>query len=109
MLNKVVQSAYSWITLVTVVIVIITGNAFYVVSTLDELASLESRLFSTNRVINAINKLHMAVLRAESGQRGYLLTKDEAYLTDYTITLNKLNELLEEVEAASVESDLPEQ
>jgi len=109
MLNKVVQSAYSWISLVTIIIIIITGNAFYVISTLDELASLERQLFSTNRVINAINKLHVAVLRAESGQRGFLLTKDESYLNDYTFTLNSLTELLSEVENASLDSDLPEQ
>lgn len=109
MLNRVVQSAYSWISLVTIIVVIITANAFYMVSTLDELAALERQLFSTNRVINAINKLHVAVLRAESGQRGFLLTRDESYLKDYTSTLNHLNELLKEVENASRESNLPAQ
>lgn len=109
MLNKLVQSFYSWIALVIVVLVVITGNAFYVISTLDELTSLEARLFATNRVINVTNQLHMAVLRAESGQRGYLLTQDEAYLDDYTTTLNRLNQLIEDVEMAALSSELPDQ
>ncbi|QJR82313.1 histidine kinase [Alteromonas pelagimontana] len=109
MLNKLVQSLYSWVILVGVVVVIITGNSFYVVSTLDDLAALEARLFSTNRVINAINTLHMAILRAESGQRGYLLTGDDKYLVEYTATLNRLNGLIDEVEISALASDLPEQ
>ncbi|QPG06739.1 CHASE3 domain-containing protein [Salinimonas marina] len=109
MFNKLFQSFYSWIFLVGVIVLIITGNSFYVVNTLDKLATLEARLFTTTRVITAINSLHMAVLRAESGQRGYLLTKDEAYLEDYTLTLERLEGLLEEVELSAQVSDLPEQ
>lgn len=109
MLNKLVQSFYSWIAIVAIILVVITGNAFYVVSTLDELANLEGRLFTTNQVINATNQLHIAVLRAESGQRGYLLTRDDNYLNDYTLTLNKLNELLVDVEKAADASELPDQ
>ncbi len=109
MLNRLIQSIYSWIFLVGIIVFIITANSFYVVSTLDKLAALEARLFTTNRVISAVNTLHMAVLRAESGQRGFLLTKDEAYLEDYTSTLNRLDGLLDEVEISSQVSDLPQQ
>lgn len=105
MLTRVVQSAYSWIALVSIVVITITGNAFYMISSLDELASLERQLFSTNQVINALNRLHVAVLRAESGQRGYLLTTNEAYLKDYTATLNQLNDLLAEVKSAAQASN----
>ncbi|WP_137166674.1 sensor histidine kinase [Salinimonas lutimaris] len=109
MFNKMIQSLYSWIALVGIIVLIITGNSFYVVNTLDKLAGLEARLFTTNRVIGAINTLHMAVLRAESGQRGFLLTQDEAYLVDYTKTLNRLNTLIEEVDISAQASDLPDQ
>lgn len=109
MLNKAVQSVYSWIVLLGVIVFIITGNSFYVVSTLDELASLEARLFTTNRVINSVNTLHMAVLRAESGQRGYLLTRDESYLEDYNTTLLRIESLFDEVEISAQVSDLPDQ
>lgn len=109
MLNKFIQSIYSWIILVGVIVFVITGNSFYVVSTLDELATLESRLFTTNRVINAVNTLHNAVLKAESGERGFLLTQDEAYLKDYHATLRHLPGLIDEVTASVAASGLPQQ
>jgi len=95
--------------MVVLVIVVITANSFYVLQTLDDLSALEARLFTTNRVINAVNKLHVALLRAESGQRGFLLTEDEAYLEEYTETLNNFSTLADEVEVSSFASDLPEQ
>lgn len=109
MVQKMLSSLYSWVAIVLIVIVVITGNSFYVVSTLDELAALETRLFTTNRVIGSVNNLHVAVLRAESGQRGYLLTQDEDYLDDYNDTLNHINGLIEQVEITGLASDLPEQ
>lgn len=109
MITKVLSSLYSWIILVVLVIVVITANSFYVVSTLNDLSALEARLFTTNRVINAVNRLHVAVLRVESGQRGYMLTKDENYLADYTETLGVINELMDEVEVSSFSSDINNQ
>ncbi len=109
MINKVLSSLYSWILIVVLVIVVITANSFYVVDTLDDLSALEAKLFSTNRIIGAVNKLHVALLRAESGQRGYLLTEDEAYLNEYTQTLNTFAALADEVEVSVFASDSPEQ
>ncbi|MCW8090280.1 sensor histidine kinase [Alteromonas sp. ASW11-130] len=97
MRNGLLQSLYSWIAIVAIVIIVITGNSFYVISTLDNLAKLEARLFNITKVTESITKLHVAILRTESGKRGYLLTRNEQYLSDYTKTLNTLNELLEEV------------
>jgi len=96
---------YTWIIMVVVIIVVITANSFYVVKTLDDLSALESRLFTTNRVINAVNQLHVAVLRAESGQRGFLLTKDEAYLEEYSETLDNFGALVDEVEVSALASN----
>lgn len=109
MLTKLLSSLYSWIIIVVLVIVVMTANSFYVVSTLNDLSALEARLFTTNRVINAVNRLHVAVLRVESGQRGYMLTDNEDYLTDYTETLSVLTELIDEVEVSAFSSDIEEQ
>ena len=109
MINKILSSLYSWILMVVLVITVITANSFYVVDTLDELSALEAKLFSTNRIISAVNKLHVVLLRAESGQRGYLLTGDEAYLMEYTETLNTFSSVAEEVEVSAFASDTPEQ
>jgi len=109
MINRVLSSIYSWIIIVIVVISVITANSFYVVSTLNDLSALEARLFTTNRVINAVNRLHVAVLRVESGQRGYMLTNNTDYLADYEETLGNLTELMEEVEVSSYSSDIENQ
>ncbi|BFT30016.1 hypothetical protein D210916BOD24_11920 [Alteromonas sp. D210916BOD_24] len=109
MINRVLSSIYSWIILAVLVIAIITANSFYVVSTLNDLSALEARLFTTNRVINAVNRLHVAVLRIESGQRGFMLTGDEEYLTDYTETLGIVSEVMEEVEVSAYSSDIEQQ
>lgn len=109
MISKVLSSIYSWIVIVVLVIVVITANSFFVVSTLNDLSALEARLFTTNRVINAINRLHVAVLRVESGQRGYMLTDDEKYLTDYSESLSVIGELMSEVEVSSFSSDIDDQ
>ena len=106
MISKVLSSVYSWIIIVVFVIVVITANSFYVVNTLNDLSALEARLFTTNRVINAVNRLHVAVLRIESGQRGFMLTDDEKYLADYTETLGLINEVMDEVEVSSFSSDI---
>ncbi|MCW8108250.1 ATP-binding protein [Alteromonas ponticola] len=105
MKNGLLQSLYSWIAIVAIVVTVITGNSFYVISTLDNLAELEARLFNVTKITESITKLHVAILRTESGKRGYLLTRNEQYLSDYTDTLNKLNGLLEEVEYKSQELD----
>lgn len=109
MIRTVMSSLYSWISIVIFVIVVMAANSFYVVTTLNDLSALEARLFTTNRVINAVNSLHVAVLRVESGKRGFLLTHDERYLTDYTETLNRINEVMEEVEVSAYSSDIEKQ
>lgn len=109
MIRTVMSSLYSWISIVIFVIVVMAANSFYVVTTLNDLSALEARLFTTNRVINAVNSLHVAVLRVESGKRGFLLTHDERYLTDYTETLNSINEVMEEVEVSAYSSDIEKQ
>ncbi|WP_420933114.1 sensor histidine kinase [Alteromonas sp. A081] len=109
MIKAMLSSVYSWILMVILVIAVITANSFYVVNTLDDLSAMEARLFSTNRIISAVNKLHVVLLRAESGQRGYLLTGNEAYLMEYTETLNTFSSVAEEVEVSAFSSGTPEQ
>ena len=63
MVNKLLSSLYSWIIMVIVVIVVITANSFYVVKTLDDLSSLEARLFTTNRVTVSYTHLTLPTKR----------------------------------------------
>ncbi|NVK54851.1 MAG: CHASE3 domain-containing protein [Alteromonadaceae bacterium] len=108
-MSHFLRNTASWILLISLVVIVIAANSAYTIHTLDELASLERRLFTTNKVINSINTLHVAILRAESGQRGYLLTQKEEYLTDYETTLDSVNRLIEKVEQNAISSDFSEQ
>lgn len=109
MLSRLLSSVYSWIAMVTVVIIVITANSFYVVNTLDTQSTLEAKLFTTNRIINSVNDLHSSLLSVESAQRGYLLTGNEVFLEGYTDTLNQINETIDEVEAAGRDSEIEAQ
>ncbi|OFI35345.1 sensor histidine kinase [Alteromonas lipolytica] len=104
-----IRNTASSILLVVLVIIVIAANSTYTIHTLDELAALERRLFTTNQVINSINTLHIAVLRTESGQRGYLLSDSERYLIDYDSTLNKVNNIIDQVEANAIRSNYDQQ
>ena len=108
-MKTLIRNTASSILLVTLVIIVIAANSTYTIHTMDELASLERRLFTTNQVINSINTLHLAVLRTESGQRGFLLADRERYLVDYEKTLDKVNNIIEQVEANAIRSDFTEQ
>ncbi len=95
--------------MVTIVIIVITANSFYIVNTLDTQSQIEAKLFTTNQIINTVNDLHASLLRVESAQRGYLLTGNEVFLEGYTNTLNHINETIDKVEVAGRYSERPKQ
>lgn len=108
-MTQFIRTASAWILMIALVVVVIAANSVYTIHTLDELAAVEGRIFTTNKVIDSINALHVAVLRTESGQRGFLLSNDSAYLEDYEKTLNRVNQLIDEVEKSAIKSDYDEQ
>src|SRR5690242_15807589 len=52
----------------------------------------------TNEVIRKVGMLERAVLQAESGERGYLLTGDKAYLDSYDSSRLQIPSLLQKLE-----------
>lgn len=108
-MKRLIRTASSWILMIALIVVVITANSIYTIHTLDELAAVEARIFTTNKVIDSVNALHVAVLRTESGQRGFLLSDNPAYLEDYEKTLNQVNKLLADVEANAIKSDFEAQ
>ncbi len=83
----------SWALIYFIVIGMITINVVLALKTIDELAKTQKSLTNTGEVILALDKLHILVLSAETGQRGYLLTENEDYLAPYqealSLVLNK--------------------
>ncbi|WP_405128463.1 CHASE3 domain-containing protein [Pseudoalteromonas sp. PB2-1] len=74
----------SWAGFISVVLCIVVANAFLAINSIRSLSDTQSSLDNTNSLNTAIEQLHLSVVQAESGQRGYLLTDREDYLVPYT-------------------------
>src|SRR5215510_7262051 len=55
-------------------------------------------------VLNVIANLRADLRRAESGQRGFLLTNDEAYLSEYNATLGRISPAVDELEKLTADN-----
>lgn len=92
-----------WATFIVVVLSIIIGNAFLAVNTIQGLSQTQNSLDNTSMLTSAIEKLHLSVVQAESGQRGYLLTEKSDYLVPYYDALEQLESQTEHVKSLSSE------
>ena len=72
-----------WALFISIILCIIVGNAFLAVNTIQGLTRTQQSLDNTNMLSTAIEQLHLSVVQAESGQRGYLLTQTDDYLVPY--------------------------
>lgn len=97
----------SWFLLGAVMMCLIAFNGYLAVSSIKELSSTQISLTNTGDTITKLNNLHLSVLSAESGQRGYLLTNDELYLEPYQDALKQVRAQL--VEVKTIQSEMPEQ
>ena len=97
----------SWFLLGAVMTGLIGFNGFLAVSSIEELTSTQISLTNTGNIIAKLDDLHLSVLSAESGQRGYLLTDDDLYLGPYQEALKEVRAQLEEVRA--IASEMPQQ
>ncbi|MDO3383505.1 sensor histidine kinase [Gilvimarinus algae] len=61
---------------------------------------------TTLEVMSLIKDLRTALLKAESGQRGYLLTSDGQYLEPYHQSLSSIDQLLTALTSSSTELDI---
>lgn len=80
-----------WASFIAVVLCIVVGNAFLASNTIQSLSQTQQRLDDTGMLNSAIEKLHLSIVQAESGQRGYLLTGEDDYLAPYYDALQQLN------------------
>jgi len=80
-------------TLITVAVSAIISNI-----NIRTLEANRVRITSTHDVISALNELLSIVKDAETGQRGFLLTEDEVYMTPYHAAVAKIPDRLHELE-----------
>ncbi|TMP28394.1 histidine kinase [Pseudoalteromonas rubra] len=73
----------------------------------DEIARIQRSLQNTGEVMLRVDQLHIDILNAESGQRGYLISQRESDLAPYKIALQKFEHSLSE--AQTIRSESPPQ
>lgn len=94
----------TWIIISIIVVGIIGINLSIALGTVNQLSSVQTSLDKTSNIIMRLESLHLSVVVAESGQRGYLLTEYEEYLNPYHTELKSLDEKIKLVR--DIESDI---
>lgn len=105
--NLLNSARTSWFLLGAVMTCLIGFNAYLAISSIQALTSTQTSLTNTGDIIVKLDDLHLSVLSAESGQRGYLLTDNVIYLEPYQAALSRVKTQIAQVQA--IESEIPEQ
>ncbi len=89
---------FYWETIIFICIVsVIILNIFLAKQSARFLNELHLNVQKSTQVMIAIKDLRYAVLAAESGQRGYILTNNESYLLPYYSAVNELDRRVQAV------------
>ncbi|TMO45639.1 histidine kinase [Pseudoalteromonas sp. S4389] len=97
----------SWASFIAVVLCIVVANAILAINSIRSLTEIQNSLDNTNSLNTAIERLHLSVVQAESGQRGYLLTDREDYLMPYNNAIASMQAQIMLVK--SLHSEIPGQ
>lgn len=98
---------HSWLLIFIIVVLVILVNVFLAIKTINQLSNTQSALYNTGEMLTNLDELHIMVLSAETGQRGYLLTEIDEYLTPYLSTLDSVAKQIKTVR--HLKSDIPRQ
>ncbi|WP_166423505.1 sensor histidine kinase [Paraglaciecola sp. 20A4] len=97
----------TWVIISIIVVGIIGINLSIALGTVNQLSSVQTSLDKTSNIIMRLESLHLSVVVAESGQRGYLLTEYEEYLNPYHTELQSLDAKIKQVR--EIKSDIGSQ
>jgi signal transduction histidine kinase len=95
------NSTSTWLLIGVIVLCLIGGNAYLAIKIIGDLSSTQKSLYQTSESVIALNDLHISILSAETGQRGYLLTEIDNYLLPYKRALRKVSDQMEIVKKQS--------
>lgn len=85
------NSLPTWLLIAVIVLSLIGGNAYLAIKTIADLSTTELKLYQTSESLLALNNLHISILSAETGQRGYLITEIDDYLNPYLTALSAVS------------------
>lgn len=83
-----------WTVAVSLVFAFFLLSMFFSYRSIGVMQANNIAVTNSMQVVALLNELRLSIARAESGQRGYLLTTDDIYLEPYHRTLSNIDELL---------------
>lgn len=86
---------------------VLLGVAFFYLSKLNALENYSNRVDHSYRVILQMGKLEKKLLDAETGQRGFIITKDSVFLEPYSESHREILGIFQELDTLT--HDNPEQ
>jgi PAS domain S-box-containing protein len=92
-----------------ILLVILTGNAFLLRHNLETQSQLQNWVPHTIRVELELAQIQSLLTDAETGQRGYLYTRDAQYLAPYTAARNQLASHLDTLQQLTVDNPVQQQ
>ncbi|MEI5639186.1 MULTISPECIES: sensor histidine kinase [unclassified Pseudoalteromonas] len=90
---------------VVVCVAMVAGNAMIGFNNVKELNQVQASIRNTSEVMMALDRLHIAMLNAESSQRAYIISQQESDLTPFQHALDTLSLRTVEVQQRRSESE----
>ena len=90
---------------VVVCVAMVAGNTMIGFNNVKELNQVQASIRNTSEVMMALDKLHIAMLNAESGQRAFIISQQESDLTPFQHALDTLSTRIAEVQQRRSESE----
>lgn len=101
------SSKTPWVVALLIAIAFFTINSVLAYRSAQVMKQNTQSISNTLQILNLIEELKVHLFRAESGQRGYVITADEQYLEPYNESIAKLQALLTTLSETTTE--IPEQ
>lgn len=101
------NSTGTWVFISILLLALVAVNTYISRVTITKLNGLHQDIAQTSKNVTILEEIHVSLLKAESGQRGFLLTQDESYLRHYQDAVIHIRKLLDE--SLGLPSTLPNQ
>jgi len=88
-------SLLNWVIISVLFLLLIGANTYLSLTTIKDLDRLQEKIREYDRNLMALQNAHVSLLTAESGQRGFLLTQNAAYLEYYNDAIVALKNQLQ--------------
>ncbi|MGC0117880.1 sensor histidine kinase [Pseudoalteromonas piscicida] len=94
---------------VVVSVGLVASNALIGFKNVKELNQVQESIRNTSEVMMSLDRLHIAMLNAEAGQRAFLISNKESDLAPFKKALQNLDESLSRVDSNHSESEVQQQ